>query len=106
MPRAEICFTIVSGDRKTIVTTYDREYRSLMILIKEKIFTEDFGECGGMGRCGTCLVSIENHKGSSFLMNRNQDTTLARIGATGPFMHLACQVMINDDLNGAVISMP
>jgi ferredoxin len=43
----------------TVTICYEgNEYRSLMMLIYDQIYPEGFGECLGMGKCGTCLVEI------------------------------------------------
>ena len=51
-----------------------------MMLIYDKIRPEDFGECLGMGKCGTCLIEIEPdiHLNS---FNRNEETTLMKAGS-------------------------
>ena len=57
--KCDINFTIVSDEgRVRLVETYTGEYRNLMALITDKIYVEDFGECKGMGRCGTCVIEI------------------------------------------------
>src|SRR3546814_1233069 len=65
------------------IQTYEGEYRSLMVLLYDKLFIEDFGECGGMGRCGTCLIKILNSGKRIALLNRNeQDRKSTRLNSS------------------------
>lgn len=43
------------------LNTFIFDYRSLMSLIFDTIITDDFGDCKGTRRCGTCLVEILNN---------------------------------------------
>ena len=58
--KCDIKFTIIGENEEHLVETYTGEYRNLMALITDKIYVEDFGDCHGMGRCGTCVVEIMN----------------------------------------------
>jgi 2Fe-2S ferredoxin len=78
------------------IKTYPNEYRSLMMLIYDQICTEDFGECLGMGKCGTCRVEIISSKHPLPLYERNGETTLFRSGNTNKNVHLSCQMMIDE----------
>ncbi len=85
------------------IQTYSNEYRSLMMLIYDKISPEDFGDCLGMGKCGTCLVEIE----PEFVSNsyqRNEETTLQKAGA-GDRSRLACQILIDEHINGLAVKI-
>ena len=48
--------------RARCIATHSREYFNLMTLLKDRIYPQDFGECGGVGRCGACLVNLKNDK--------------------------------------------
>ncbi len=74
-------------------------YRSLMHLIFDKIYIEGFGDCGGMGRCGTCLVEALNREYTSKDFDRNELSTLKKLGNTTPNTRLACQLMIDEKIN-------
>ena len=67
-----IFFILVYYDEEIEVATYEGEFRNLMILINEKIYVEDFGECKGIGRCGTCLVEVEGLDSDASKMERNE----------------------------------
>lgn len=73
-----------------------------MVLINEKIYVEDFGECKGIGRCGTCLVEIESVKQLP-PSERNEKSTLAKCAVQKPGLRLSCQVMIDEGLKDAVV---
>ncbi|MGI8635872.1 MAG: 2Fe-2S iron-sulfur cluster-binding protein [Segetibacter sp.] len=77
---------------------YEREYRSLMALLFDKICIEDFGECKGMGRCGTCIVKIEGLADGVNSFDRNEERTLGKAGVTQQNFRLACQILIDKNL--------
>lgn len=81
------------------ISTYPNEYKSLMMLIYDKIYTEGFGECLGMGKCATCLIEIieSNHELTSY--ERNEETTLLKSGLTGKEVRLSCQIMADEFIN-------
>jgi len=70
-----------------------------MHLISDKIYIEDFGDCGGMSRCATCLVQILNQPNFTTQYERNELTTLKRLGYTLPDTRLACQILLNERVN-------
>lgn len=82
------------------------EYRSLMALLYDKIYVEEeFGECKGMGRCGTCIIKILNSDAQIRSLNRNEDTTLTKMGVVEDNIHLSCQIELNEQLNGLEIEI-
>jgi 2Fe-2S ferredoxin len=87
------------------VSTYANEYRSLMMLIYDQIYTEDFGECLGMGKCGTCLIEIIQSPHPLSYYERNQTTTLKKLNYAGGNIHLACQIMADENINGLRINI-
>lgn len=100
----DITFTILHDGNRTEVHTFEGEYRNLMTLINDKIYVEDFGECKGIGRCGTCLVETSGIKGA-VIMDRNEKSTLAKCAFQKENLRLSCQIMINSALNGSVITI-
>lgn len=60
--------------------------------------------CGGMALCATCKVEIEEG------IEKLSDPTdaeldmLEQLPASGPHSRLACQIKINEDLEGVVLS--
>ena len=87
------------------IKTYTNEYRSLMMLIYDQIYTEGFGECLGMGKCGTCLVEIISSKYPLTYYERNEETTLLKAGNTDKNVHLSCQIMIDEYINGLKVNV-
>lgn len=75
-----------------------------MVLVNEKIYVEDFGECKGIGRCGTCLIEIETAHPLA-PSERNELSTLAKCVVQKPGLRLACQIMIDEGLQGAVVKV-
>jgi 2Fe-2S ferredoxin len=82
------------------LNTYPNEYRSLMMLIYDRIYTEGFGECLGMGKCGTCLVEIISSIYELSYYERNEETTLSKAGVRGGNVRLACQMIIDESMDG------
>lgn len=103
--KKDIFFTIIYQEEEIKVATYEGEYRNLMILINEKIYVEDFGECKSIGRCGTCLVETECLSASSEIMERNEKATLEKSAIKKQNLRLSCQLMINDSLQNARIKV-
>lgn len=53
-----IQFTLYFQGKAYLINTYDHEFYDLRELIMQQLDLDYFGECGGVGRCVTCLVSI------------------------------------------------
>ncbi|NHA02651.1 2Fe-2S iron-sulfur cluster binding domain-containing protein [Mucilaginibacter sp. HC2] len=85
--------------------TYNNEYRSLMMLIYDRIFTDGFGECLGMGKCGTCLIEITNKLQEPAAYERNGDANLQRAGQTGENIRLSCQLLIDEKIDGLAVKV-
>jgi ferredoxin, 2Fe-2S len=100
-----IFIRIKYGNALFEVETYINEYRNLMLLLRDQLILDEFGVCGGMGRCGTCVINTENIKGDSANKDRNEPVTLTKMGLDISTFRLSCQLLINDDLNGAVIEI-
>ena len=79
--------------------TYPNEYRSLMQLIDDKISPEGFGECLGMGKCGTCLIQVLESCRPLSYYDRNEASALKKLAYTGENIHLACQVIADENIN-------
>ncbi len=101
----DISFTLVYLDEEIKVQTYEGEFRNLMSLINQKIYVEDFGECKGIGRCGTCLVEVEGLPGDDLLMERNERSTLEKCVVKNENVRLSCQLMIKPYLKNARIEI-
>lgn len=103
LPTNKIELTIVYSGIEYKLQTFYGEYRDLKSLILDRLFPEDFGQCGGMGRCATCMVEVKGLVGDAALLKRNEETTLERMGPCGQNIRLSCQLAIDDSLANAVI---
>jgi len=59
----DIQVNVLCAGKRYELRTYAHEYRSLMALIYDKVYLEDFGDCKGIGRCGTCHVLLLDYRG-------------------------------------------
>ncbi len=106
MTRSTIKITVLENEAEQTIETYKGEYRNLMELLKDKLYFDCFGECGGMGRCATCIVHVTGLQGSSVKQDRNEPVTLARYGYKDESeIRLSCQLLISADLDGARVSV-
>lgn len=99
-----ILITVICEDGVYHLDTYNNEYRNLMMLILDKISPEDFGDCLGMGKCGTCLVEIFGNTSHLSSYNRNEEATIAKAGINTN-LRLACQILVDDNLHESVIEL-
>lgn len=76
-----------------------------MFLLRDKLLLDDFGECGGVGRCATCIIKIEGVKENSIKKERNEYTTLSKMGYIDGTIRLSCQFYINNDIDEAQIEI-
>lgn len=54
----DIRFTLNYRDKQLVVHTFLNEFSDLRALIIAKLDFFFFGECGGVGRCVTCIVVL------------------------------------------------
>lgn len=101
----DIVFTVLYLGEEIVLETFAGEYRNLMMLLSDKIYPDDFGECKGMGRCGTCVVEIIHGNGSLSDYERNESSTLTKLNQNSPGLRLACQIRIKEELNGIKIKL-
>jgi len=80
-------------------------YRNLMMLIFDKIYTEEFGECKGMGRCGTCMVEILGDHPALSSLERNEESTIRKITPLRKDIRLSCQLLVNSSLQGIKVKI-
>ena len=105
MKNEVIKFTIIDDDQKQIVKTHVGAYPNLMKLLKDKLYLDEFGECGGVGRCATCVVKVKGVLGKSAVKDRNEPETLIKLGFKEANIRLSCQIFITKDLQGAEIEI-
>lgn len=101
-----IQFTVLYEGEEFEIKTFNNEYRNLMVLLFDKIYIEEFGDCGGMGRCGTCMVKIEGLN-SERPDERNEKRTLSKMGidANESGIRLSCQILVDENLNNRIIEI-
>ena len=104
-PVKDISVTICYEGKIREIKTYTNEYRSLMMLIYDQIYTEGFGDCLGMGKCGTCLVEIISSVHELSYYDRNEEIALFRTGVNGKDTRLSCQIMIDDAIDGIKVNV-
>src|SRR5690554_5397952 len=96
-----IHFTVYFEEKTYNFQSHPYEYRSLMALLYDKIYIDDdFGECKGMGRCGTCVIRILNSKKVVTFFDRNETATLSKMGINEEHIHLSCQIELNEHIDG------
>ena len=107
MPREinRISVTVIHDGEEYAVTTYLNEFRNLMVLLNNTIYLEHFGECGGQGRCATCMIKVVGLRGNANIMERNEAATINKAGIANTAFRLSCQLFINADLDGARIEI-
>jgi 2Fe-2S ferredoxin len=101
---ASICFTLIHEEKEIPIETNLYEFENLMELIQNRIFTDEFGECLGMGRCCTCLVEVSSIRDFPD-KERNETSTLLKNGIDNPVMRLSCQIEIGVHLTNSVITI-
>lgn len=101
----DITVTIIDNEVEYKIVTGYGEYRNLMELIRNNHYVDYFGECGGMGRCGTCLIEVLHKKTELTNLERNEETTMSKIGEENDKIRLSCQILIDESIDGLVIKV-
>lgn len=104
MDNFRIAFKVRYEGDEYYVETFRAEYKNLMELMKDKIFPDGFGECGGMGRCGTCLIYVPDRNAKSVRVG-NEANTLSKMKVDDPNVRLCCQVPVDHHLQDMTISI-
>ncbi|MBX2935150.1 MAG: hypothetical protein KF825_12970 [Ferruginibacter sp.] len=105
MQQKDISITVLIDEDRYELHTYEREYRNVMVLIQDNLCPDDFGECGGQGRCCTCLAEVLNKNIELPAPHGNEAATLAKHHVTGTSKRLSCHLLIDKKLNGLVIKL-
>jgi 2Fe-2S ferredoxin len=103
--QSDISITVFIRGEKHSIATYPGEYRNLMMLLYDKFSLDDFGECKGTGRCGTCHIQVSGDY--SGVLNRvgNENATLSKMTGVTDRSRLACQMNIDEKLDGLFIEI-
>ena len=94
-----ISFVVTYREVSLEVSTFRNEYRNLMALLYDKFYFDGFGDCKGIGRCGTCHIKIENGPADLLLRSGNEDTTLGKMENVSSNSRLSCQILITEALH-------
>ena len=97
-------FIEYNGNRQT-VETFAGEYRNLMVLIKDQLWVEGIGECGGMARCGTCMVELLNAGDNLAVTDQKEAAVIKRTATTQSVIRLSCQILVDESLDGLQIKV-
>jgi 2Fe-2S ferredoxin len=100
-----IQFTVIDNEHRYPIKVKHGSYPNLMFLLKEQLSLDSFGECGGVGRCATCVVKTIGIKGNSSQKERNEPVTLQKLGYEDKTIRLSCQLYITPDLEGSEITI-
>lgn len=74
-----------------------------MMLIYDRIYVELFGDCKGMGRCGTCMIKILGNDTLLPALDRNEAATLTKSGIGIDGIRLSCQIMVDHLLDNSTV---
>jgi 2Fe-2S ferredoxin len=96
---------VLFDESECILQVHKHEYLNLMVLLKDRICPDDFGQCAGMGRCGTCLVRISGVVENSKLSYRNEKLTLKKMGISDPEIRLSCGIPVDEDLMSVIVEL-
>lgn len=96
----DITLFIEYNGSQQVVKTFANEYRNLMVLIKDQLWVEGIGECGGMARCGTCMVELMNAGEHLVLSDAKEAAVIGRNNTSGSTIRLACQILVDEKING------
>lgn len=85
--------------------TYEGEYRNLMTLITDKVYIDGFGECKGMGRCGTCHLEVIAPEALKKDHDRNECATIEKLHLDYPGVRLACQILLTGQMSNIEVNI-
>ncbi|PKB16596.1 2Fe-2S iron-sulfur cluster-binding protein [Flavobacterium sp. 5] len=98
-------FVAIDNEQRYPIKVKHGSYPNLMFLLKEELSLDSFGECGGVGRCATCVVKAIGIKGNSAIKERNEPATLQKMGHYEEVIRLSCQLYVTKDLEGSEITV-
>lgn len=98
-----IQLTVIENEHRYPIKVKHGSYPNLMFLLKEQLSLDSFGECGGVGRCATCVVKAVGIKGNSAIKERNEPAALQKLGYEDETIRLCCQLYVTADLEGSEI---
>lgn len=100
-----ITINVICDEVAYELKTYTGEYRNLMMLIYDRIYIDFFGDCKGMGRCGTCMIKILDNDTALPASDRNEAATIRKSGITTDGIRLSCQIMVDHLLDNITVKI-
>jgi ferredoxin len=77
---------------------------SLMEVLKASEY-DVLATCGGIALCATCHVQVLEGPGQFFVATDNELDMLDTLPNAGPDSRLACQIHINEEMDGMVFKL-
>ena len=100
---AKITFIQANGEKKIVNA---ENGKTLLDVAKENDINLT-GACDGACACGTCHVYIDEQTLSKIEQPKeDEENVLDIVFNVQPNSRLACQVVVNDKIEGAIISIP
>ena len=98
-------FQLADGGIKTVKATVGD---TLLVAAKNADIEGVVGECGGCGVCGTCHVVVADDWVDRFGSANEWETEVLEYveGGRKVGSRLACQIVISEDMNGLVVTVP
>lgn len=100
-----INFKVQQSDGDFHVKTYIHSHRNLMALLYDELSLDGFGDCKGMGRCGSCQIRILNKSSLIGEFSDNEENTLRKLDVSDPCVRLSCKIFITERLNGVEMAI-
>ena len=100
---AKITFIQANGEKKTV----DAENGKTLLEIAKENNINLTGACDGACACGTCHVYIDEQTLSKMKTPKEDgENVLDIVFNVQPNSRLACQVVVGDEMDGAVVTIP
>ena len=98
-------FKVCYSNEEYHLKTHWGEYRTLRLLLKNKMNIPNFGQCEGLGRCASCLVEfVDLEKETSFL-RRSEHTNTQKMIKNYSIVRFACQIPVTNDLANVTVKI-
>ena len=96
--------TFISKNGSKTEATFE-EGQSILEVARNN-FVDINSNCEGFGVCGSCHVKIENLSEKLPPISDSENDTLDRVSGLSANSRLACQVILNKDLDGLIVRIP
>ena len=94
--------TVIDTNEDRYQIDYKRwEYPNLMELITNTYYSE-IGACRGRALCGTCIVKVIDRKDLKEVNSKQEKYTLIVNNSNEKEHRLSCQIVLDEQINGAV----